>query len=194
MDYISVVGIAIGLAMDAFAVAVANGAVTKNIKKTEVFKISIFFGLFQLVMPLIGWLVGKIWADLIAMVGPWVAFILLLFIGGKMIIEYVKNRKNTDCPQKATVLSFKTITVLAIATSIDALATGVVMPSAVGANTNSLMFTAVTIIGVITFIISCAGVYLGKAFGYVISKYAELAGGIVLVGIGVKILLENLLA
>ena len=192
MDYISIVGIAVGLAMDVFAVSVSNGALTKNLKVTYALKLALFFGAFQFGMPIIGCLIGKAGEAFITGVDHWIAFILLAIIGGKMIIDYIKDLKENEIPEKRDSLSTRTVLLLAVATSIDALATGIILPSAVGAETIPLMLIAVTIIGVITFIISIAGVYLGKAFGFLLSKHAGLFGGIVLVAIGCKILIEHL--
>lgn len=192
MDYISVIGIGVGLAMDAFAVSVTNGALTRNLKFFHAVKIAFFFGVFQFGMPVIGWLIGKAGEGLITNIDHWIAFILLSFIGGKMICDYVKERNNDKVEESRNPITIKTLLALAVATSIDALATGVILPSAVGARTPVLMLIAVTLIGAVTFCISLAGVYIGKAFGYIISKYATLAGGIVLVFIGIKILIEHL--
>jgi len=192
VDYVSIIGIAIGLAMDAFAVSVTNGALTKNLKVSHGVKIAFFFGAFQLGMPVIGWLIGKAGEGIIQNVDHWVAFVLLLFIGGKMIIDYIKERRENNKESQRDPITTKTIILLAVATSIDALATGIILPSAVGANTFTTMMIAVTMIGVITFVISLAGVYLGKAFGNIISKQATLIGGIVLIAIGTKILADHL--
>ncbi|MEE0930018.1 MAG: manganese efflux pump MntP family protein [Acutalibacteraceae bacterium] len=192
MDYFSLVGISIGLAMDAFAVSVSNGALTKNLKRLYALKLAFFFGLFQMAMPVAGWLVGKAGESFITSVDHWVAFILLAIIGGKMIIDYIHELKDNTVQQERDSLSIRTIIMLAVATSIDALATGIILPSAVGASTLLLLLIAVTIIGTITFIICLIGVYLGKLFGYLFSKHANLFGGIVLLLIGFKILLEHL--
>ncbi|MEE1280780.1 MAG: manganese efflux pump MntP family protein [Acutalibacteraceae bacterium] len=193
MDYISVICIAIGLAMDAFAVSVSNGATTRNLKLPYAIKLSLFFGGFQFLMPVIGWIVGKAGEGFISQVDHWVAFVLLGFIGGKMIADYIKEKKEEISTEKKERLSNRTIFVLAIATSIDALATGVILPSAVGASTYKLMLVSVIIIGVITFIICMLGVYLGKLFGVLLSRYSTIFGGTVLILIGGKILFEHLI-
>lgn len=192
MDYISVICISVGLAMDAFAVSVSNGATTKNLRFSYAIKLAVFFGGFQLFMPIIGWLAGKAGECFIAQVDHWIAFILLAFIGGKMVIDYIKELKEELDTEKKERLSTKTITMLAIATSIDALATGVILPSAVGASTCALMLIAVLLIGVITFAICLAGVYFGKLFGLFLSKHSVLLGGAILMLTGVKILYEHL--
>jgi putative Mn2+ efflux pump MntP len=144
-------------------------------------------------MPVIGWLVGKAGEGFISKVDHWVAFVLLGFIGGKMIADYIKEKKEEISTEKKDRLSNRTIFVLAIATSIDALATGVILPSAVGASTFELMLISVIIIGVITFVICMLGVYLGKLFGVLLSRYSTIFGGTVLILIGGKILLEHLI-
>ena len=193
MDYISVICIAIGLAMDSFAVSVSNGATTKNLKFSYAIKLSLFFGGFQALMPAVGWLLGKAGESIIQQVDHWIAFILLAIIGGKMIIDYIKEKKEEVNIEKKERLSNKTILMLAIATSIDALATGIILPSAVGASTLALMLISVALIGAITFVICLAGVYLGKVFGVLLSKHSMLFGGTVLILIGGKILLEHLI-
>lgn len=191
LDYIAVVGIAVGLAMDAFAVSVTNGAVTKNVKIGLAFKISLCFGVFQGVMPVIGWVIGKAGEGLISQVDHWIAFILLAFLGGKMVFDYVKS--SGECLKNDETITMKALLVMALATSIDALATGVILPSAVGADTLALMLISVLIIALITFSLCFLGVYIGKACGCIVSRYATLLGGIVLVLIGGKILIEHLL-
>lgn len=198
MDYIAVVGIAVGLAMDAFAVSVTNGAVVKNFKPSFALKIAATFGIFQFMMPVIGWVVGKAGQELIENVDHYIAFVLLALIGGNMLIEAIKSRKQMSKDGEVkkedskTAASTKTLLLMAVATSIDALATGVILPSAVGASDWILMLTAVLMIGAITFIISFVGVYLGKKFGALLSNKAEIIGGLVLIGIGTKILIEHL--
>lgn len=198
MDYIAIIGIAVGLAMDAFAVSVTNGAIVKEFKLNFVIKIAITFGVFQLIMPIIGWIVGKAGQQLIESVDHYIAFVLLAFIGGNMLIEAIKDRINESKSKEVkktdnkTAASTKNLLLMATATSIDALATGVILPSAVGASNIALMLIAVFMIGIITFVISFIGVYLGKKFGSLLSNKAEILGGIVLIGIGIKILIEHL--
>lgn len=192
MDYLSLIGIAVGLSMDAFAVSVTNGAVTKGLRPSHALKIAACFGLFQAGMPILGWLIGKAGEGFISQLDHWVAFILLGYIGGKMIYSAWKERgKKMEC-QCRNPIGMKMLLMMAVATSIDALATGIILPSAVGASTILSMTFAVTSIGLITFVISLAGVYLGKKFGDVFCSKAGLVGGIVLVLIGCKILTEHL--
>lgn len=191
MDYITVGGIAVGLAMDAFAVAMMNGAVTKNIKLPHALKIAFCFGFFQFIMPIIGWGIGKAGAGFINQIDHWIAFILLSYIGGKMLYDakHSSNHANCRCHKP---INLKTLILLSVATSIDALATGIILPSAIGASTAFLMLYAAVIIGAITFLISFLGVYIGKKFGTILSSKAELLGGILLIAIGMKILIEAL--
>lgn len=193
MDYISLITIAVGLSMDAFAVSVSNGAITKNLKINHAFKIAVCFGLFQAVMPIIGWIIGITGASLIEVVDHFIAFILLSYIGGKMIYDGIRDfKKEKNCDLKDPVSS-KMLIVMAIATSIDALATGVILPSVVQAYSFNLMVLSVSIIGIITFLISFLGVYIGKKFGNLFSSKAQLFGGFILIIIGLKILIEHTL-
>lgn len=191
MDYLSIVGIGVGLAMDAFAVALTSGASNPEISKKQIVKIALTFGLFQALMPFIGWLAGDVFSGFISAVDHFIAFILLGYIGGKMIYEALKKEDD----QKAVSgkdMSNKTLLLMAVATSIDALVTGIILPTAAGVSTFSLMLIAISVIGVITFFLSVAAVYLGKAFGMMLKSKAEIAGGVILIVIGTKILIEHL--
>lgn len=191
MDYISLIGIAIGLSMDAFAVCITNGAITKKVTLPFAMKLAFCFGLFQAAMPIAGWLIGKAGENFISAVDHWVALLLLSYIGIQMIIE---SRKKSNCEvteSKQNDISLKTLIALAVATSIDALISGIILPSAVGASTIVLMLVSVGIIGLITFIICMAGVYIGKKFGQLCSSKAEIVGGIVLIAIGAKIFIDH---
>ncbi|MCI2035993.1 MAG: manganese efflux pump MntP family protein [Oscillospiraceae bacterium] len=192
MDYFSLCGIAAGLAMDALAVSITNGAVTRRVTPRFALKIAFFFGLFQSVMPTAGWLIGKAGEGLIKAVDHWIALILLGYLGISMILESRKKRKaRTGCSWRDDI-PLKTLLALAVATSIDALATGVILPSAVGASTPALMLISVLLIGLITFVICFAGVYIGRRFGTVCASRAEIAGGDVLIAIGLKIFIEHM--
>lgn len=193
MDYFSICSIAVGLAMDAFAVSVSDGALSKSVKISYALKLSFFFGFFQLIMPVTGWLFGKAGESFIKDVDHWVAFGILSVIGFKMITDYINEIRVRGVREKHNMLSLRTMLILALATSIDALATGVILPSAAGASRLTEMFTAVFTIGLITFIISLSGIYLGKIFGYVLSKHSGLFGGVILLTIGSKILIEHLI-
>lgn len=192
MDYFSVAGIAVGLSMDALAVSITNGALTKRVTPRFALKIAFFFGLFQSVMPTAGWLIGKAGESVISAVDHWVALILLGYIGINMIVESRKKKvAGLECVRQDDI-PMKTLLTLSVATSIDALATGVILPSAVGASTPSLMAVSVLLIGLITFIICFAGVYVGKKFGTLCAGRAEILGGIVLIVIGLKIFIEHM--
>lgn len=188
MDLLSVIGIGIGLSMDAFAVSITSGFVSKNLKFYQALRMALFFGGFQFLMPVIGWFAGLTIRDFIFSFDHWLAFILLAFIGGKMIFESFQIEKTEKEAEKKNPMALPNLFILAIATSIDALAVGL-----------SLSFIKVPIvfpsilIGVITFCISLAGVFIGKKFGHLFEKRMELIGGLVLIGIGVKILIEHLL-
>lgn len=177
--------VAVGLSMDAFAVAVCKGLSMSKINYKRGVLIALFFGIFQALMPLIGWILGVQFERYIVSFDHWIAFVLLGFIGGKMIFEAFEKEKEECCDK----FSIGELFVLAIATSIDALAVGItfalIAPS-VG------IVAAVSLIGVITFVLSFIGVIIGNKFGSKYKKCAELAGGIILCLMGVKILLEHL--
>lgn len=177
--------IGIGLSMDAFAVAVCRGLKMQkfNIKHTAV--IALFFGGFQALMPLIGWFLGKQFEKYITAVDHWIAFALLAFIGGKMIYDSFKQ--DDDDQGEKDIFNIKEIFVMAIATSIDALAVGITF-----AFLSVNIWSSISIIGVTTFVLSAVGVLIGHKFGAKYKNKAELAGGVILVLIGLKILLEHL--
>lgn len=179
--------IAVGLAMDAFAVAICKGLNMRKLDYKQTALIALFFGGFQAGMPLIGWFVGSKFAEYITSIDHWVTFILLGIIGGKMIYESFHDDDECECCENK--LNLKELTALAIATSIDALAVGVAFALEYEQNT---VFVAVTLIGVITALLSAIGVFIGHKFGAKYKNNAELAGGLVLVLMGVKFLLEGL--
>ncbi len=180
--------IAVGLAMDAFAVAVCKGLNMRKLDYKQTALIALFFGGFQAGMPLIGWFIGSRFAHYIESIDHWVTFILLAIIGGKMVFEAIKGEDECDeCGDNK--LNLKELTALAIATSIDALAVGVAFALEYERNT---VFLAVTLIGVITAGLSAVGVFIGHKFGAKYKNKAELAGGLVLVFMGIKFLLEGL--
>ena len=175
--------LAVGLSMDAFAVAVCKGLSIRALMPRHAAVVGLWFGAFQALMPLIGWLLGAAFADMIAAVDHWIAFALLAFIGGNMIREALGGEEE-DCDPSLAPLA---MLVLAVATSIDALAVGVTF-----AFLRVDILPAVALIGVCTFVISAAGVKVGNVFGARYKSKAELFGGVVLVLIGLKILLEHL--
>lgn len=182
MDVISLFFIAVALAMDAFAVSITNGIAMCSLRIRPALLIAFFFGTFQAIMPLLGWLAGYRLKNLIVAVDHWIAFILLSFIGGKMIYEAWFLEKKETPPATLPILFF-----LAIATSIDAFAVGITF---VFLNVSILM--PVIIIGIVTFIISYIGVWIGCNVGKNLSGKAEVIGGIILIIIGIKILIEHL--
>ena len=187
MDFLTVLLIGIGVAMDAFSVAVTDGIVLKKPKVQEAVKIALFFGIFQFLMPCAGYILGSAFARYITAFDHWIAFILLVFIGGKMLFEAITEKEEKEAIKNP--LSFATLIVLAVATSIDALAVGVTFATIPGGLS---VFAASGVIGLVTFFISFAGVYIGSKFGNLLGNKAEIAGGIVLLGIGIKILIEHL--
>lgn len=173
--------------MDAFAVATCKGLNMQKLNGRQAAVIGLFFGGFQALMPLIGWLVGTQFAGLITNVDHWVVFALLAFIGGKMILDAVRGGDDEGCGCGETKLDLKELTMLALATSIDALAVGISF-----AFLRVKIIPSVLTIGVTTFLLSVLGVAVGCRFGAKCRDKATLAGGIILVLIGVKILLEHL--
>lgn len=182
MGLFSLLLLAAALSMDAFSVAVTDGMLLYDIRVKDAFKIAFLFGFFQFIMPLIGSSISSLAADYIAAFDHWLVFFLLSFLGIKMIIEARKEREIPKNP-----LLFGSLILMAVATSIDALAAGVSI-AAVG----SPILSSCTVIGITTFLFSFAGVFLGRRFGDLLGSKAEIAGGIVLVLIGVKTLIEHL--
>ena len=176
--------LAVGLSMDAFAVSICKGLSLGKIKVKHMCIAGIWFGGFQALMPLIGYFLGSLFADMITKYDHWIAFILLLFIGGNMIKEAVGDEEHVDAS-----MDVKGMFILAVATSIDALAVGVTF-----AFLKVAIVPAVSFIGIVTFVCSAAGVKIGSIFGTKYSKKAELFGGVVLILIGIKILEEGLIA
>ncbi len=174
---------AAALSMDAFAVSVCKGLSARTLKARDAAKTGLFFGGFQALMPLLGWLLGRQFERYIVEIDHWIAFVLLGFIGGKMIWEALRGGDGDDSGSFA----FKELLLLAIATSIDALAVGVTF-----AFLSVDIWSSVAVIGVTTFAFSFGGVYLGNKVGGRFHEKAELAGGVILILIGLKILLEHL--
>ena len=183
MDLISIALLAISLSMDAFAVSIGNGITIRNLRPWHAIKTGLFFGVFQALMPTIGWLAGRSISTYIVDYDHWIAFGLLAIIGGNMIRESLS--KEEECPDAS--LSVKAMLPMAVATSIDALAVGVSF-----AFLSVNIGAAVSFIGVITFALSMVGVKVGSLFGAKYKSKAELAGGIILILMGLKILLEHL--
>lgn len=187
MDILSLLLIALALSMDAFAVAVSSGMCAGHCVKNTL-KLAAFFGFFQFLMPVIGFFLGRSVYNFIYNVDHWIAFALLGFIGAKMILETVKEGGAESAPKAPQdPYTTKTLFVMAVATSIDALAVGITF-----ALTDEDIWFSSCAIGVITFVISALGVVLGNKVGALFKKSAGIIGGAILIGIGIKILLEHL--
>lgn len=185
MPILSILLIALGLAMDAFAVSITSGITIKNLKARHALLIGAAFGVFQAAMPLLGWALGQ-WAyRFISAVDYWIAFGLLLFVGGHMIIQSMQP-EDEDGPKNP--LHLPTLLMLAVATSIDAFAIGISLSML-----RVSILTPALIIGLVTFALSVAGVYFGHLFGHFNEKKMEVAGGLVLIGLGTKMLVEHLI-
>ena len=191
MGIIDIVLIGVALSMDAFAVSIAKGLATGRPTWRQALCAGLWFGGFQALMPLLGWLLGSAFASLIAAVDHWIAFALLALIGGNMIREALAEGKDGDADGAEHDASFapKTMFFLAVATSIDALATGINF-----ALLDVNIWLAIAVIGCITFVLSAAGLMFGGILGERFRKGAQIAGGVVLIAIGVKILVEHLIA
>ena len=196
MTFFELFLIGIGLSMDAFAVSICKGLSMQKIDKKYTLCIGLFFGGFQALMPLTGYLLGSQFSGYIERFDHWIAFALLGFLGGKMIWESLReghaSKDTCSCPKApegdtAHPWSTRTTLCIALATSIDALAVGMTF-----AFLQVNIVSAITIIGCTTFVISIAGVYVGNVFGSRYKSRAELTGGIILILIGLKILLEHL--
>lgn len=187
MDGIQLVLIAVGLSMDAFAVALCKGLCMKRINYAHAGVIALFFGGFQGLMPLIGWVLGKQFEQYITPIDHWIAFVLLGYIGGKMIWDALHEDNEGQACDIEERLDLKELLVMAVATSIDALAVGITF-----AFLQISIVPSVCTIGLITLCLSFVGVIVGNRFGNKFQSKAQLAGGTVLVLIGLKILLEHL--
>jgi putative Mn2+ efflux pump MntP len=205
MGFVELLFIAVGLSMDAFAVAACKGLALRKVRLGQACIVGLYFGFFQAAMPLIGYLLGSAFSARIEFIDHWIAFVLLGFLGGKMIYEAAKESREAKlrgaeagcgacgdempeddkCDKELTISAMLP---LAIATSIDALAAGVTF-----AFLHVQIVEAVTLIGLVTFAISTCGVYLGCAFGSRFRSKAEYAGGIILILIGVRILASHLM-
>lgn len=182
MGTFELLAIAVGLAMDAFAVAIGKGLCIRVMDNKNALTIGLFFGGFQAFMPLIGYFLGIQFEDYLTSVDHWIIFSLLSLIGVNMILESHREEK-----EKCDTLSIKNITILALATSIDALAIGITF-----AFLHADIYVGITVIGIITFLLSFAGAKIGSLFGMRFKSKAEIAGGLILILIGMKILLEHL--
>ena len=182
--------LAVGVSMDAFAVSICKGLAMKRATLGSMATVGGWFGGFQALMPLIGFYLGTLFAAAIEAVDHWVAFGLLALIGGNMLKEALEKREECCCcaDEHNADLGVRTMLVMAVATSIDALAVGISLAMAGGVN----IWLSIALIGLTTFSFSAAGVKIGSLFGAAFEKKAQLAGGAILILLGVKILLEHL--
>ena len=187
MGFVELFLVAVGLSMDAFAVAVCKGLGMKRLDARQALLIGLFFGGFQALMPLVGWILGSGFKSLIEPVDHWVAFALLAFIGGKMLLDGIRGEGEGEASGEIQALDIRELVMLAIATSIDALAVGITF-----AFLQVDIGPSVALIGATTFALSLAGVAVGHLFGARFERPATIVGGAVLILIGVKILLEHL--
>lgn len=186
MNIIDLLLIAVALSMDAFAVAICKGLSFREFKLKNALIIGLYFGVFQGLMPVVGYFAGTFFEDSIKNIDHWIAFGLLAIIGINMIVGAIRGEEES-CPADGQSLSFKKMLPLAIATSIDALAVGI----SFALLSVNIAFAA-SLIGVVTFLLSAAGVAVGNFFGGKLKKKAEIVGGAILVLLGLKILLEHL--
>ena len=176
--------IGVGLSMDAFAVSVCKGLGMQRVNKKQMLVIGLYFGGFQALMPLIGWALGIRFQEYITSMAHWVAFVLLIIIGGKMIVEAIRDKDEVEIGEKDLPLNHKELLLLAVATSIDALAVGITF-----AFLGTPIIEAISIIGCTTLGLSMLGVVIGNFFRTLYKKKAEIAGCVILILIGLKILL-----
>lgn len=195
---IEILLIAVSLSMDAFAVSVSAAACSKGLSRAHMLRAAFAFGLFQFLMPLAGWFLGSAFIGLIGSFDHWVAFALLALVGGKMLAEAIEEFREEPedcaCPtgeqaKKRDLSSKRVVLILAIATSIDALAVGMSF-SVIGRPA----FQPSLVIGAVTFFLCSLGFFFGKRIGCLLGRWAQLAGGVVLVGIGVRILVSHFIA
>lgn len=188
MTLVEIFLVGVGLSMDAFAVAICKGLAMPRVNRKQTLLIGLYFGVFQAVMPLTGWLLGSQFARRVTKMAPWIAFVLLAWIGGSMIRESLSKKEEEEKAEPAE-LRHRELLMLAIATSIDALAVGVSFSMV---ELTVPIYDAAALIGCTTFAISVAGVFVGNLFGARYKNRAEFVGGAILILIGLKILLEHL--
>ncbi|NTW16343.1 MAG: manganese efflux pump, partial [Syntrophaceae bacterium] len=184
MNFISIFIIAVGLGMDAFSVAIGVGATARVFSSMSVFRLSFCFGLFQVLMPIAGWCAGMTVANIIAEYDHWIAFGLLAFVGGKMIKESFHQEDNIHASDPTKGM---TLIVLSVATSIDALAVGLSF-----AFLNIPILYPSIIIGIVAFVMTALGMFFGEKLGKIVGKRVEIVGGLILIGIGVKIVIDHM--
>jgi putative Mn2+ efflux pump MntP len=184
MDMLTVVLIAVGLAMDAFAVSIAKGITIDNQRRKTALVMATFFAVFQMLMPVIGWFAGLGLEELIMGIDHWIAFGLLALIGARMIYDSTKK----EDLQRDSNLRLHTLLTLSVATSIDALMVGLSF-----AFLQTVIITPIVVIGIVTFSLSFLGFHFGNVIGNILGSKIKVVGGVILIAIGVKILLEHLM-
>ncbi|MDR2185776.1 MAG: manganese efflux pump MntP family protein [Treponema sp.] len=185
-----VVLIGLSLSMDAFAVSVSSGICIKDIKPLHVFRASLFFGVFQFIMPVLGWFLGKTVSAYIGGYDHWIAFALLVFTGGKMIKEGIETKDTCPADRAAgDIRNLLILLTLSVSTSIDALAAGLSL-NVLGRG----IWLPAALIGGITFVVCLSGFEFGRRLGFLFQRGAQIAGGLILAGLGCKILIQHLLA
>ena len=177
----------LGLSMDAFAVSICKGLCMKRVNIKQALIIALFFGGFQALMPLLGYLLANSFAVYIESIDHWIAFVLLAFIGGKMIFDVIRGGDDDDACECGKPFSIKEIFVMAIATSIDAAAAGIAL-----AMSGDNIWLNISFVGVVTFLMCIGGVFIGNKFGTKLKDKASVLGGVILILLGLKILLEHL--
>jgi putative Mn2+ efflux pump MntP len=186
---VSIILIGLSLALDAFAVSVSAGISDRNLKPFYMVRGSLFFGVFQFIMPVLGWFLGKTFVSYIAAFDHWVAFGLLAFIGGKMLVGALPRKNKEAAAEKSVdIKGIGSLFILALATSIDALAVGLSFSMV-----NQAIWIPALIIGGITFALCLLGFEFGKKIGMAFETGSQIIGGLILMGIGTKILLEHIL-
>jgi putative Mn2+ efflux pump MntP len=188
LTFSAILVLAVGLAMDATAVSAARGLAVSRIRARHVLSVALFFGGFQALMPLVGWTIGSHIGPFIRAWDHWVAFVLLAFIGGKMLWES-RKAESEKARRDEDLFGLKVMLVLAVATSIDALAVGITLPML-----HAPLVLSVATIGVTTAVLSALGLFAGRRFGAVLGRRLDALGGLVLIGLGIKILVEHLTA
>lgn len=188
MSFGAILLLAVGVAMDATAVSAARGLAARRVHARQVFLVALLFGGFQALMPLLGWLIGSRLGPNVERFDHWIAFALLGAIGGKMVFEAFTSAGQQP-PSEGELFRLEVLLVLALATSIDALAVGVTLPML-----DAPLVLSLVTIGVTTALLSGAGLLIGRRFGASLGKRLDIAGGLVLIGLGTKILVQHLLA
>ncbi len=195
MDFFSLFVTSVGLSCDAFAASVFISAFNKKLKFKKILCLSLAFGFFQALMPTIGWVIGQAGATIIAKFDHWIAFTLLSYLGAKMYVDAFNGgaRINNSAKDISIISEVKDVLLLAIATSIDALTAGIILPSIIATENTYFTLISTGFIGIVTFLFSFSGAYLGKKLGAKLSIKAQILGGSVLLIMAIKILLQHLI-